>query len=189
MAQYHVRDTFGYITVIEANKYNSNSVVGSFDFLAETGEKIASFLCHSTVSIVEANTAFQDIFLVDAPETDDLDPEETDDVCFDCRVGELLDSEVFFDAVVGIIDTYCCPDEDTPSEQPEEAKIPSSSVLKATDKEGNVFYGFIAENGKFVDFSRKDYAEDGLASYRKDGVRGWNYRNPSDFVFEEVDNG
>jgi hypothetical protein len=268
MAKYYVRDVQGYVTVVEAYDY-SPSNNGVFEFVTEVGDAAAAFPMNTTLSVVEAEEAFQGVFLLDEAleETDEPgDPEGCDD-CIDCQFEDFLNSEEFITAVAevaadvvqeyhnpspadtsafppatqdkelpvlkvlkgvlkngkvaygfltpeGFVNYDVDPDSDEECiemakeglsdylsgerswhyEEPEDytfSKIdpPALTVLKATDKEGEVCYGFIAENGRFVNFSAKEYARAGLVTHRGNPATGWNYRNPNDFVFEEVDNG
>jgi hypothetical protein len=203
MATYFVRDNQGYVTVVEADTYRTDDAgVGVFEFFNAKGLLAASFPINTTLSVVEADDAFQGIFPDDDMEIEESRPEETDgldaeedDVCLDCRFDEFLDSEAFFNAVMDVIDAYCSPEEEE-EEKPEVPEVsetkpellPQLKVLKAThEKDGHINYGFITPIG-FVDYHEKQTAVEGLKLYNN-GEKSWHYANPADYTFTEVDNG
>ena len=183
MAKYFVRDSHGYVTVVEAGNYITNNQTGTFEFL--NGEvRVASFPINTTISVVGADDAWQDIFPNDELETE----EETDDVCLDCRFEDFLNSEEFVEAVTEIaadvVEAYHTPD------NPEEAKtLPVLTVLKAVNNtSGRDEYGFFTPVGLFINFSGVGYATDGLKLY-KEGYHNWSIADPAEYTFTEVENG
>jgi len=194
MAKYYVRDTFGYVTVVEAEKYAVTGTTGTFDFFKEwipnanssSGQTLAaSFPMGGVVSVIESDGAFVDIF----PHEEETDP-ETDDVCLDCRFEDFLDSEAFVTAVAEIaadvVAEYC----GTPSEPPPDVvKFPRFKVLKATHRgDEEVTFGFLTPHNTYVDFSSPASAKSGLESYKKNAW-GWSEQDPADYTFSEVENG
>ena len=63
MAKYFVRDTHGFVTVVEADGYLLDGPTGTFEFRNNGSLALsASFPAHSTISVVEVDNAWQDIF-------------------------------------------------------------------------------------------------------------------------------
>ena len=178
MAKYFVRDSHGYVTVIKAGRYTTNQQTGAFEFL--NGEvRAASFPCNTTISVVEADAAFQDIYPNDELGTE----EETDDVCLDFQLENFLNSEEFADAVAetaaGVVEEYCDP-----------CAPPILTVLQAVDKVTEaICYGYITPEGRFINHSTAESANSGLALYLIGDTIGWTTVDPSKFTFTEVENG
>jgi hypothetical protein len=185
MAKYFVRDSHGYVTEVEAKNYTTDAQTGTFEFFgANPVVRVASFPINTTLSVVEADDAWQDIFPNDELE---IEEPETDDVCLGCRFEEFLDSEEFVNAVAEIaadvVEEYHNPDSTTEEEMP-----PAMTVLKAVAKEtGRVEFGFITPEG-FVNFSVVGFAVSGLKMYTE-GETGWYTADPNNYTFTEVENG
>jgi hypothetical protein len=188
MAKYYVRDVQGYVTVIEADRYSlSNHWV--FEFVSEVGDAVASFPMNTTLSVVEADTAFQDTFPHDEAEIED-DPNQPEDCrdenCLDCRLEDFLNSEEFITAVAEIAADVVQEFWGSPEPPPPET-LPVLTVLKAVDKKDEeVCYGFVTEGGAFVDFSTEANAKNGLKRY-KDDVGGWIESGLANYTFSKIE--
>ena len=188
MARYFVRDTHGFVTVVEAE--TCAAIQGTFEFRNDKGMTlVASFPIHSTISVVEVDKAWQDIFLNEEPPEEEpascCEAEEESDTCLDCLVEDLLNSEKFIAGIAEIaadvVDEYFEPGAE--QENPETAQPSKLTVLRATRKDnGEVAYGFISTKNTFIAFSQPVLAEIGLHSY-KNGGTPWQEDPVEDFTF------
>ena len=147
--------------IVESDYFEHNNS-DSYDFFTKEEGKtrvlVASINAHSVLGVVEYEEAFKADFYDDGPEDD-----EPSDICLGCEFKELLGSEDFFNAVYDIVDSYHEPDGPEPL-----------TVFKATVKgNGNPTpqWGFWFEDKEkgsvFVNFSEKEYAEEGLEAHKK----------------------
>ena len=169
---YHVIANDGRVTVIEADSYALLSN-GEYAFTNKTEEpgaehKVASVNAGATFAVIE-DDAFLGSFY---PDDEDLDDDENeDDICLDCRIDELLESEDFYEAVVGVIESHCGGGdaEDTPLEaEPPVPEVPGvPKVNHYRYKDGAEFWGFVAPEDptQIVDFSQETYAKTGASAY------------------------
>lgn len=132
--------------IVESDYFEHNNS-DSYDFFTKEEGKtrvlVASINAHSVLGVVEYEEAFKADFYDDGP--------------------NLLGSEDFFNAVYDIVDSYHEPDGPEPL-----------TVFKATVKgNGNPTpqWGFWYEDKEkgsvFVNFSEKEYAEEGLEAHKK----------------------
>jgi hypothetical protein len=201
MAKYYVRDTCGYVTEVEADRYGTTNS-GIFEFYKkEDGGSalVASFPAHATLSVVEAEEAFQAISLLDEALEENDEPGDPDqpedcceecgnDICLDCQFEDFLNSEEFITAVAEIaadvVQEFC----GTPEPPPEVVELPVLTVLKATlKKTGTVVYGFITPEDKFIEFSIEANAEGGLEHYKDGVVVGWIESDLAEYTFAEIE--
>ena len=197
MAKYYVRDTCGHVTEVEADRYGTTNS-GIFEFYKkEDGGSalVASFPAHATLSVVEAEEAFQGISLLDEvldANDEPGDPEDCceecgNDICLDCQFEDFLNSEEFITAVAevaaDVVQEFC----GTPEPPPEVVELPVLTVLKATlKKTGTVDYGFITPEDKFIEFSTEANAEGGLGYYQDDVV-GWIESDLAEYTFSKIE--
>ena len=160
---YHVIANDGRATRIEADSYTLLSS-GEYAFTNKTedpgGEhKVASINAGATFAVVEDDACLGSFY----PEDEDPEDEE-DDVCLDCRILELLDTEEFYEAVVGVIESHCGGrEEDTPPEAEPPAPVEGPVIPKVEHRKynGEDIWGFVIPEG-FVYFYSPPNASYGL---------------------------
>jgi hypothetical protein len=155
MPEYIVKTFKNRNLVIEADHFEATN--GALYSFFKEGILVASVPVHAVFAVVEEVAFREDFYSVD-----DLDEDDTDDVCKDCRFSEFLDSEEFFNTVYDAVEVILSDDE------------PKLVIEKWVNKGGDVQYGFQTPEG-FVNFSDSlDSAETGLKIYLC-GEKLWEY--------------
>lgn len=191
MPQFIVKTIHDRNLVIEADKYNFNSIENAYEFFAKDGEglglvKVATVPGSPEILAIVENDAEKADFYAsydwnEEDEEDDNEDGECDETCIDCRLGEFLECNELFDRVYNIIDGYhkynqedapSCPRSETAPLQPEPS-VPYPIEHWKT-KEGEKWYGFWTTRG-FVNFSVRDYAEEGRRHHISNPDQGWSY--------------
>jgi hypothetical protein len=122
---------------------------------------VANVSSSGVLAIVENDAWKGDFYSVD-----DLDEDDTDDVCKECRFSEFLNSEEFFNTVYDAVEVILNDDE------PESE--PKLVIEKWVNKEGDIQYGFQTPDG-FIHFGNsREFAESGLKTYLG-GEKTWGY--------------
>jgi len=193
MATYYVRDTFGFVTVVEADSFYTNA--GAYVFYNTTTEgpvnstAVGNFRTEHVVSVIE-DEAFETHF---PAHEDEEDPEETgeeeecgecDGVCLDCRFKELLDSDEFFEAVYDVIEAREQATSEMEAEDAEaEATAPEVGPVEIRWNSDREYfeYGFTTPKG-WVGFNRadkddKETAEESRAEYLGGGEESWFFED------------
>lgn len=147
MPKYYVRTNSDRVICIEADSYYDT---GSFLDFKKNSKVAASFHNHAVLGVFDEKV-YQGEFSALGEDTDDL-----------------LDSDEFFDRVVGIVDSYLAPDEyPTPASPVEEYPI---EHWKKNDKE---WWGFQTKKG-FIYFTSRiaaDATRDSVIQH----VDDWNW--------------
>ena len=197
MAKYFVRDTHGFVTVVEAE--TCAAIQGTFEFRNDKGMTlVASFPIHSTISVVEVDKAWQDIFLNEEPPEEEpascCQAEEESGTCLDCLVEDLLNSEKFIAGIAEIaadvVDEYFEPgaEQENPvkaADPQEPVSPPKLTVLKAVYKTtGEDHYGFLVSEKEFVTFGDdEEVAKIGLYQHIAGDCRCWTTIPADEFTF------
>ena len=188
MPEYIVKTIHDRNLVIEADKYNFNSIENAYEFFAKDGEglglvKVATVPGSPEIlAIVENDAEKADFYYVDdwneeddEDDSEDEDDEDCDETCLDCRLDEFVGSDTFFDAVSSILGFYLSP-ADTETEPPAE----EYPIEHWKDKHGKEWWGFRTDEG-FVHFVAKIDAEDGRLTQISDpSSGGWGYHDLTD---------
>jgi len=171
---YHVIANDGRATGIEADSF---ALLGDeYQFKQkdanDTSETtVASLNKHAVFAVIE-DDAFLGSFYPDDEDQDEgpEDDQDEDDMCLDCRILGLLDSEEFYEAVVGVIESHCNGSgEDTPPEAepltPQTPEVPKVNHYR--DKDGDEFWGFSLPDDptQIVDFEEENHATTGALAY------------------------
>jgi hypothetical protein len=100
-------------TVISHNNHNlvieaesATLLQDSDDYVFKTGSEVVAVVPKSSniLAVVKQAADISDFYFSDHQDDDEFPhPEETDDVCLDCRFDELLESQKFFNAVADIV--------------------------------------------------------------------------------------
>jgi hypothetical protein len=179
---YHVIANDGRITGIEADSYAllGNGVYSFTNNKAEDqagvrGNQVAIINAGATFAVVEDDALLGSFY----PEDEGPDDQDQDDVCPDCQILELLDTEEFTEAVIDVIDSYCCAreeDEDTPPEdEPPTSQIPIVPKVEHRKYVGGDIWGFVppSDTTRFVHYSNEYYARCGAQKYAA-GLYDWS---------------
>lgn len=107
--------------VIEAESANLLQDSKNYIFRDKDGSVVAVVpKSPSILAVVEQDADIGDFYYSDHKDDDEFStPEETDDVCFDCRAKEFLGTYEFFEAVADIV----CEVLNTAAEEPEGAEV------------------------------------------------------------------
>lgn len=172
MSTYTVKTIDDRNLVIEADslKFGSN---GSEDYVFHADGKVVALVPRHNVFAISADKADKADYYYSDHELDDR---------YNPDFGEFLESEAFFDAVVGVLDVTLEPDDDAPLLPAPDAADPEPKIEQryVSTREATE-WGFETPSG-WVGFgggSSKDVAESGLKSYLN-GARGWLYDNIED---------
>lgn len=142
--------------IIEADFFTNSGVSYEFYTRKDGVQKlVASVQSREVLAVLEFEDAYQ-ADILDGFEEDEF---EEDEACLDDRFKDLLKSEEFFNAVCSAYDTIQEADGDEPGVQYRSHK-------------GNLWYGFVDEDGNFVHFQDRENAVQGLKMYQ-DGDRNW----------------
>ena len=155
--------------VIEADKFETSPDFGTFDFYREH-LLVASVPSRDVLAVVEED-AYQGDYLFDL----ETEPDDSDDVCLDCRFKEFLESEEFFNEVYEIVEAYHSPDdyEDVPDPLPEPLTIYKAVAPVYPNGAWGFWYNDDTKGDVFVPFGmNRAYAETGLDQHTK-GTRDW----------------
>jgi hypothetical protein len=180
---YHVIANDGRITGIEADSYTALLASGIYVFTNNKAEDQDGVRGHQ-VAIVNAGATFavvEDDALLGSfyPDDEGPDDQDQDDVCPDCRILELLDTEEFTEAVIDVIDSYCCAreeDEDTPPEdEPPTSQVPIVPKVEHRRNIAGDLWGFVLplDTTRFVGFSEEKYAKSGAQKYADGDHSDW----------------
>jgi len=161
--------------VIEADKFETSPDFGTFDFYREH-LLVASVPSRDVLAVVEED-AYQGDYLFDL----ETEPDDSDDVCLDCRFKEFLESEEFFNEVYEIVEAYHGPDDygDVPDPLPEPLTIYKAITPDYPNGAWGFWYNDDTKGDVFVPFGiSRTYAETGLVAHIK-GTR-WPVTTPLD---------
>ena len=163
MPSYFVRTAADRILSITADSYLLDERGAAYNFTKDN-RRVASLNYHSVVGIFE-----EDVFEGEVSAFDGDDPEETDNVCLDCRFEEFLKSETFTDAVFEAVDFYNqCGVTDSP--EPDFVPEEESPLVEQRLQYGLPTYGVSFRN-KFYPFGNRVAAESYAELVAKDPTK------------------
>ncbi len=177
--------------VIEADRYNFNVTERSYDFFKKNDQagtnRVATIFYNpaNILGIVEADSDHEDFYFHDEAGLDSDYSGPDEDICDECQLadeyGDLLESQVFWDAVCDIIERWHEPSEvkpvpvpETPTAVPDQATV--DPIQHWRDKNGEEWWGFETPKG-FVHCDSLDFARTCYKIDQEDGPNGsgWAY--------------
>jgi len=167
--------------VIEADRYEHDATEHAYAFFKKDAEgnttRVATLRTPSDAFLIIENSAEKaDFYFRD---DEGVDPVEEDD-CVECQLadeyGDLLESEVLWNAVWDIVEAYHEPDEPASEtgEQVSDSSAKVDPIQHWRDKDGEEWWGFQTPKG-FVHFGYENFARDGYDQHQEHPETTWAY--------------
>ena len=162
--------------VIKADFYlkfslSGGSGYGFYNKVEGQGPVLVGSVGPHVLAVIEQQNAFVDDFY-DLPEKDDTPCDD------ECQTAELLESQLFWNAVWDVIEAWHEKAEDPPPEveTPTPAPVPEDAIFKIQRRKvlstGKIWYGFVWGDKGFVNFSTLSWAKAGVEELTK-GFQNW----------------